>query len=172
MLDLNQHAKAKSEEFIREVTSDSRWKLDDELMCQVLGFTLYGYVFGIGRVHCFMDVGDIHAIIIAQLTDLGAGRKYVEGLVQAAHHEFTTENNQSWQNRLIGVGHSHALKEDMNVLVDSIFSNTAASEGYSTAGASAPLVEILELMKRPNKTVLRTRPSRCGAIEGSRGAGR
>jgi len=125
MTDLNQHAKAKFEEFTRQVTSDPRWKLEDELMCQVFGFTLYGYVFGIGRVHCFMDVEDIHTVIVDQLAGLGIGRKYVEGLVQAAHQEFMTKDNQSWQNRLIGVGHSHALKGDMRVLVDSIFTNTA-----------------------------------------------
>ena len=125
MTDIKQTAKPKSEEFTRQVTSDSRWKLEDELMCQVFGFTLYGYVFGIGRVHCFMDVEDIHKIIVDQLAGLGIGRKYVEGLVQAAHQEFMTKDNQSWQNRLIGVGHSHALKEDMRVLVDSIFTNTA-----------------------------------------------
>src|ERR1043165_2129861 len=120
MTDLKQHAKAKAEEFTRLVTSDPRWQLEDEMMCQVFGFTLYGYVFGIGRVHCFMDVEDIHAIIVDQLAGLGIGRKYVEGLVAAADQEFITENNQSWQNRLIGVGHSHALKENMRVLVDSI----------------------------------------------------
>jgi hypothetical protein len=73
-----------------------------------------------------MDGGDIHAIIVEQLAGLGIGRNYVEGMVQAAHQEFITGNNQSWQNRLIGVGHSHALKEDMRVLVESIFTNTAA----------------------------------------------
>jgi len=111
---------------------DHRWKLEDELMYQVFGFTLYGYLFGIGRVHCFMDVEDIHAIIVDQLASLGIGRKYVEGLVQAAHQEFITENNQSWQNRLIGVGHAHALQENMKVLVDSIFSNTAALRKVTT----------------------------------------
>ena len=95
-------------------------------MCQAFGFTLYGYLFGIGRVHCFMDVEDIHAMIVDQLSGLGIGRKYVEGLVQAAHKEFTTENNRSWRNQLIGVGHSHAIKENMKVLVDSVFNNTAA----------------------------------------------
>ena len=61
MADLKQLAKEKAEEFTRQVTSDQRWKLEGELLCQVFGFTLYGYVFGIGRVHCFMDVEDIHA---------------------------------------------------------------------------------------------------------------
>src|SRR5436190_10841783 len=137
MTDLKQHVRDKTGEFTHQVTSDQRWHLEDELMCQVFGFTLYGYVFGIGRVHCFMDVGDIHAIIVDQLAGLGIGRKYVEGLVQAAHQEFITENNQSWQNRLIGVGHSHALKEDMRVLVDSIFTNTAALQKATARPAAA-----------------------------------
>jgi hypothetical protein len=126
MTNLKQHARDKAAKFTRHVTSDQRWRLEDELMCHVFGFTMYGYVFGVGRVHCFMDVEDIHEIIVDQLTGLGIGRKYAEGLVQAAHQEFITKDNQSWQNRLIGVGHSHALVENMNVLVDCIFSNTTA----------------------------------------------
>ena len=137
MTDLKQHAKAKAEEFTRQVTSDPRWKLEDELMCQVFGFTLHGYVFGIGRIHCFMDVEDIHALIVDQLAGLSIGRKYAEGLVQVAYQEFTTENNQSWQNRLNGVGHSHALTEDMKVLVDSIFTNTAALQKTTAPPATA-----------------------------------
>jgi hypothetical protein len=84
-----------------------------------------------------MDVEEIHAIIVDQLVGLGIGRKYVEGLVQAAHQEFITENNQSWQNRLIGVGHSHALKQDMKVLVDSIFTNAAALQKATAQPAAA-----------------------------------
>jgi len=91
----------------------------------------------IGQAINFMDVEDIHAIIVDQLAGLGIGRKYVEGLVQAAHQEFITENNQSWQNRLIGVGHSHALKEDMRVLVDSIFTNTAALQNATSRPTAA-----------------------------------
>jgi hypothetical protein len=53
---MKQLAQDKAEEFTSAVTSDSRWRLEDELMCQVFGFTLYGYVFGVGRVICFMDV--------------------------------------------------------------------------------------------------------------------
>ena len=126
MTDLKQHAIGKATEFTRRVTSNQHWKLEDELMCQVFGFTLYGYTFGIGRIHCFMDVEDIHALIVDQLAGIGIGRNYVVGMVDAAHEQFLVENNQSWQNRLIGVGHSHALKDDMKVLVDSIFSNTDA----------------------------------------------
>ena len=138
MPDLKQHAKAKAERFTRQVTSDRRWKLEDELMCQVFGFTLYGYVFGTGRVHCFMDVEDIHAMVVDQLAGLGIGRKYVEGLVRAAHGEFITENNRSWQNQLIGVGHSHALmNDDLKGLVDSIFANTGAIRKATARPAAA-----------------------------------
>jgi hypothetical protein len=56
MNNMKQLAQDKAEEFTSAVTSDSRWRLEDELMCQVFGFTLYGYVFGVGRVICFMDV--------------------------------------------------------------------------------------------------------------------
>lgn len=132
MNNMKQLAKTKADLFTQHVTSDPRWKLEDEFMCQVFGFTMYGYVFGIGRVHCFMEVEEIHALVADQLAGLGIGRKYAEGLVQAAHQEFITENNQSWQNRLNGIGHSHALKEDMELLVDSIFSNTLALKAALT----------------------------------------
>jgi hypothetical protein len=137
MSDLKQHARNKAGEFIRLLTLDRRWRLENELMCQVCGFTMYGYVFGIGRVHCFMEVEEIHSIIVEQLAGLGIGRKYVEGLVQAAHGMLIAENNQSWQNGLIGVGHSHALKEDMNVLIDSVFINTAALKKATAQRAGA-----------------------------------
>jgi hypothetical protein len=110
------------------VTSDRRWNLQNELMCQVFGFTTYGYLFGIGRTQCFMNVEEIHALVVDQLAGLGIGRKYVEGLVETAQKEFATENNPSLYNRLIGVGHSHALQEDLNALTESIFTNTAQIE--------------------------------------------
>jgi hypothetical protein len=129
MTDLKQHARDKSAELTRLLTSYQRWKLEDEMLCQIFGFTLYGYVFGFGRVHCFMDAADIHTIVIDQLTGLGLGRQYVEGMVQAAHQEFTSKNSQSVESRLIGIGHSHAFEENLKNLADSIFTNTAALRG-------------------------------------------
>ncbi len=133
-----QHLATKSETFVRRVVSDSRWNLEDEQMCQVLGFTLHGYLFGIGRVHCLLDVSEIHAVAIEQLAGIGIGRKYVEGMIEVAHQEFVKENNQSWRNQLNGVGHSHALKEDLDVLVDSIFTNTALIKKARTAQVKKP----------------------------------
>lgn len=93
-------------------------------MCQVLGFTLYGYVFGFGRIVCFMDVDDIKNMAVAKLSSLGIGPKYVQGMIDHAHQEFVTEGNQSIHNQLIGVGHSHFASDDITELIDSIFENT------------------------------------------------
>lgn len=124
MEDLTNIATSKATRLIGLVTSNKRWVLQDELMCQVFSFTLYGYIFGIGKIQCFMDDEDIHALLQEKLTGLGIGGKYAEGLIEAAHKEFFTENNLSLHNELIGIGHSHALKEDIPVLVDGIFYNT------------------------------------------------
>ncbi|HRE79704.1 MAG TPA: hypothetical protein PLN52_01590 [Opitutaceae bacterium] len=137
-MDPKLHLKNESETFVQRVVSDPRWQLEDELMCQVLGFTLHGYLFGLGRIHCFMDVEEIHDVAIELLAGIGMGRKYVEGMIEAAHEEFLRENNGSWQNQLNGVGHSHALKEDLNVLAESIFTNTALIKKTRAAQAKKP----------------------------------
>ena len=73
---MEQLARSKALAFTTAVTSDSRWVLEDELMCQVFGFTLYGYALGVGRVVCFMDVADIQAMAAGELSGLGIGPKY------------------------------------------------------------------------------------------------
>lgn len=124
MTDLAELAKSKAEALTTIVTNDPRWQLEDELMCQVFGFTMYGYVFGVGRIHCFMDVEDIHKLAADQLTGLGIGPNYAEGMMQAASNEFMQEGNTSLHNRLIGVGHSHIGSDDLTELANSIFQNT------------------------------------------------
>ncbi|QDT64674.1 hypothetical protein [Calycomorphotria hydatis] len=124
MSDIAELAKSKAEALTTAVTSDSRWQLENELMCQVFGFTMYGYVFGVGRIVCFMDVEDIQNLAADQLSGLGIGPKYAEGMMQAAHNEFMQEGNTSLHNQLIGIGHSHVASEDLTELVDSIFQNT------------------------------------------------
>lgn len=121
---LKQSAAAKAEALTRAVTSDGRWQLEDELMCQVFGFTLFGYVFGYGRIVCFMDVDEIQRLAASQLSGLGIGPQYAEGLMEEAYKEFGTEGNQSVYNQLIGIGHSHFAADDTGDLVDSIFENT------------------------------------------------
>jgi|GEM_PF-476561 len=118
----------KAQEFTDKVSADSRWNLEDELMCQIFGFTMYGFIFGVGRIRCFMDVEEIKSLVGGQLTNLGVGAKYVEGMMDVAETEFSKEGNQSFYNRLMGIGHSHALEENMKILVDSVFENTAATK--------------------------------------------
>ena len=106
------------------VTSDARWELEDELLVQVLGFTLYGYAFGVGRVIFLMDVEDINASVAGQLAALGVGPKYAQGLVEAAFECFMNEEDQSVHSQLVNIGHSHIASEDLSECVESIFTNT------------------------------------------------
>lgn len=117
-------AKSKVEALTVAVTSDSRWQLEDELLCEVFGFTMYGYVFGVGRIVCFMDVEEIQKLAADQLSGLGIGRKYAEGMMQAAHNEMMQEGNTSLHNQLVGIGHSQIGSEDLSELVESVFHNS------------------------------------------------
>mgnify|MGYP007124153764 FL=1 len=85
-----------------------------------------------------MNIEDIHAVAIDELAAIGIGRKYVEGMIEVAHQEFIKKNNQSWQNQLNGFGHSHALQEDLNMLVESIFTNTALLKKARAAQVKKP----------------------------------
>ena len=117
-------AKTKAEVLTRAVTADPRWDLQDELMCQVFGFTMYGYLVGVGRLICFMDVEDIQRLAADQLTGLGIGPKYARGMMQHAHRVFTDEGNKSIHSQLIGIGHAHFAAEDMAEVVEAVFANT------------------------------------------------
>lgn len=116
--------KAKIENVINLIISDPRWNIESELMIQVLGFTLFGYAFGVGRIVCFMDVEDIKIEVIYQLTKLGVGKKYAQGMIDQAYSLFINEDQRSVQGQLIGVGHSHFSSENLDELKESIFNNT------------------------------------------------
>ena len=124
MNNMVQLAQDKADAFTQAVTSDSRWELEDELMCQVFGFTLYGYLFGVGRLFCFMDVEDIQQMAANQLAGLGIGPKYAAGMMEHAHQEFMAEGNTSLHSKLVGIGHSHFASDEINKLVESVFVNT------------------------------------------------
>lgn len=121
---LEKVARSKANAFTLAVTSDPRWELEDELMCQVFGFTLYGYVFGVGRLIGLMDVEDIQQVAANQLVELGIGPDYAAGMMQHAHDEFTTEGNESLDAKLVGIGHSHFASEEIDELVEAVFLNT------------------------------------------------
>lgn len=124
MNNMIQIAQQKADAFTDAVTSDPRWELEDELMCQVFGFTLYGYLFGVGRVVCFMDVEDIQEMAASTLTGLGLGPDYAKGLIEYAHEEFATEGNTSVFANLVGIGHSHFDSSEISTLLESVFENT------------------------------------------------
>ena len=126
-------AKNQAKALTQAITTDPRWNLQDELMCQVFGFTMYGYVFGVGRVVCFMDVEDINKLAIEQLTGLGIGPKYAEGLIQHAQQVLTDEGNTTLHSQLIGTGHSHFASEDTTKLVESVFANTERIRNISSS---------------------------------------
>lgn len=117
---------SKADIFIESVMNHPKWSLEDELMIQVLGFTLYGYLFGVGRLILFMDVEEINKVALTKLTSMGVGLKYTEGLIEAAHNAFTDGNDQSSYSQLVGIGHSHFASEDLAVCIESIINNTEA----------------------------------------------
>jgi hypothetical protein len=126
MNDMTIHAKTKAEKLTSLVTSDPRWDLNDELQCQIFGFTMFGCLYGLGRMTCFMDVEDIRELAASQLISLGIGPNYAQGMMSQAQSIATTEGDTTIYSQLIGIGHSHFGSEDMTELVDSIFSNTAS----------------------------------------------
>lgn len=71
-----------------------------------------------------MDVADIQRLAVAQLTSIGIGPRYTEGLIHAAHQELMTEGNPSVHAQLIEIGHSHSTSTDLTELVESVFFNT------------------------------------------------
>lgn len=115
-----------AEALTKAVTSDPRWNLQDELLCQVLGFTIFGYLMGYGRAFCFMDVDEIQALAAKQLTDLGVGGKYAEGMMDAALEALRAQDNSLYA-QLVDVGHNHwASSSETSEFVDNIYANTAA----------------------------------------------
>lgn len=106
------------------VTSDPRWQVEDEMMCQVFGYTMFGYAFAACRILGLMEMSDIQQLACNQLVGLGIGENYAEGLIADAYSQFDEKDNTSIHNQLIGVGFSHIDSEDLTELVDSIFNNT------------------------------------------------
>lgn len=110
--------------FVDGVTNDPRWDLQNELMVEVLGFTLYGYTLGVGTTVFFLDVPDIQKAAAEELVKLGVGRKYAAGMMESAQEIFDSEDNESVHAQLIQVGYSHFGADDLSEMQDSIFENT------------------------------------------------
>ena len=117
------------------ITNDPRWDINDELLFQVAGFTFYGYCFGFGRLVCLMDTDNIDAYVAGKLTGLGAGAKYVQGMIARAQQGFVTGEDaepvdtDDPLSRLIGIGHAYFSADDFTPLVESVYENYALLSG-------------------------------------------
>ncbi|MDO4878402.1 MAG: hypothetical protein Q3966_03790 [Neisseria sp.] len=111
------------------ITADPRWNTQNELLFQIMGFTFYGYCFGLGRLVCLMDAEEIDAYVAAKLTGLGAGAKYVQGMIARARQDFVAgqdarpDYTDDPLSRLIGIGHAHFADDDFAPLVESVYEN-------------------------------------------------
>lgn len=125
----------KANRLFSAITNDSRWDINDELLFQVAGFIFYGYCFGFGRLVCLMDADDIDAYVADKLTGLGAGAKYVQGMIARARQDFVTgedaepADTDDPLSRLIGIGHSYFSADDFSLLVESIYKNYGLLSG-------------------------------------------
>jgi len=104
------------------VTKDKRWNINDGALFDAFGMSFYGYAFGYGRLICFLEVEDINTIVEEKLINLGAGEKYVKGLVEYAFSTFQTPT-EGILSQLISIGHSHFADADITELKESIFKN-------------------------------------------------
>ena len=111
------------------ITNDPRWDINDELLFQVAGVIFYGCCFGFGRLVCLMDADDIDAYVADKLTGLGAGAKYVQGMIARARQDFVTAEDaepvdtDDPLSRLIGIGHAYFSADDFSPLVESVYEN-------------------------------------------------
>ena len=125
----------KANRLFSAITNDPRWDINDELLFQVAGFTFYGYCFGFGRLVCLMDADDIDAYAAGKLTGLGAGAKYVQGMIARARQDFVTDEDaepvdtDDPLSRLIGIGPSYFSADDFSLLVESIYKNYGLLSG-------------------------------------------
>lgn len=113
----------KTNHFIEEISSDPRWDIQDELMFQVFGYTLYGYAFGLGRMSLFLDVEEINSVVINALVELGSGEKYARGMIDSASSTFISDQSNDIYSQFVGIGHSHFASENISECINSIFTN-------------------------------------------------
>lgn len=114
--------KEKGEKIFKKVTTDSRWDINDQILFNVFGLTYYGYCFGVGRLVCFLEPREINTFVQEKLVELGAGEKYVNGLIDFAYSTFV-QPTEGVNAQLVGIGHSHFTAVDADELTDSVFNN-------------------------------------------------
>ena len=124
-MDKNLSKKIKA--FVNEITKDKRWDINNQTLFDTFGLTLTGYACGIGRHFWFLDNETISKVLIEELTNLGAGEKYVKGLIDFALSTFEVET-KNHQSELVGIGYFKFSDNNFNELIESIFENTIKIE--------------------------------------------
>ena len=127
----------KIQELIQKVTNDTRWNIQSETQFQIFGLTLSGFAFGVVRNICFLDAEDIKNSILKELTAIGAGEKYVEGLIDTAFNTFENETKSTEAN-IVSIGYSHFSSNDLTELKNDIFSNTDTVQQQKNALKEKP----------------------------------
>ena len=114
--------KQKSEQLFNQVTNDERWDINNQTLFNVFALSYYGYSFGVGNLLFFLDPTEINAFVKHKLIELGAGEKYVSGLIDFAYDTFL-QPTEGINAQLVGIGHSHCSAEDTTELTNAIFNN-------------------------------------------------
>jgi len=114
--------KQKSEQLFNQITNDERWDINNQTLFNVFALSYYGYSFGVGNLLCFLDPTEINPFVKHKLIELGAGEKYVSGLIDFAYDTFL-QPTEGINAQLVGIGHSHFSAEDTTELTNTIFNN-------------------------------------------------
>jgi len=112
----------KSEQLFDQVTTDERWDINNQTLFNVFALSYYGYSFGVGNLLCFLDPTEINSFVQHKLIELGAGEKYVSGLIDFAYDTFL-QPTEGVNAQLVGIGHSHFSADDTTELTNPIFNN-------------------------------------------------
>ena len=121
----------KSEQLFNKVTSDKRWDISNQTLFNVFALSYYGYSFGLGHLICFLDPEKINSFVQHKLVGLGAGEKYVTGLIDFAYSTFL-QPTEGINAQLVGIGHSHFSAEDTTQLTNAIFNNAKSIDEGKT----------------------------------------
>lgn len=117
--------KEKADQLFTQIITDARWNINDEMLFNVFGFTYYGYCFALGNAIHFLDPSDINQYVEDKLISLGAGKKYVTGMIEYAASTFTEQQDDVYA-QLVDIGFSHIASDGWTTLIDSIFTNAQA----------------------------------------------
>jgi hypothetical protein len=120
-----EHLYKSAAELSDRVLADPRWQEEhDDLGVSVFGMLLYGFALAKGRIVMMLDIEDINTAVTRCLIErAGVAAKWAGGLVEDASRSAFDKAYHPGQHELIGVGHSYWSVDDLEKVVDNVFSN-------------------------------------------------